>query len=119
MRYARAVSAARQAATTLESVVTQTMKLNAAGPEDLTPEDRAMLKLDCVAVIKSAKEAIDTAVAGMGSSILATSDITQHYMRDFNALVDHLTLDADAMHTRVGEILLGRVSGPESTLMFI
>ncbi|GJF30569.1 acyl-CoA dehydrogenase [Kitasatospora sp. NE20-6] len=118
IRYARAVSALRAAQAVLDSVVRTTTDANAQSGEDLDFELRAQLKLDCLSVIRLAQEAVRTAVAGSGSSIFRSGDVTQHYLRDLQTILGHLTIDEDGMQARAGEILLGRSTEPDPTLIF-
>lgn len=109
-RYARALSALRTAQAQLDAVVELTATVNATSDDELSDEMRALIKLDCLSICRQAWESIDLGVRGSGSAIYRSTDITQHFLRDVQTILGHLTVDEDAMHVKAGEILLGRAT---------
>ncbi len=118
MRYARSVSALRAAQALLDSAIEQTVEFNEGTSEEMPDERRALIKLDCLRICRLAWESIELGVAGSGSVIYRSSDITQHFVRDIQVILSHLTIDEDGMHTAVGEILLGRATDPDPARNF-
>jgi alkylation response protein AidB-like acyl-CoA dehydrogenase len=113
LRYARAVAALRAARAVLDNAVTLTIEANAGSAASLSDELRAHLKLDCLTVCRMAWESVELGLGGSGSSLYQSGDITQHFVRDMQVAMSHLTLDHDVMAAKAGEILLGRATGPE------
>lgn len=118
IRYARAISAIRSAQSVLDAVVARTVAANAETDGELSDELRAELKLDCMSVVRLSAEAAQICIGGSGSAIFRSTDITQHYVRDLQTILGHLTIDEDGMHARAGEILLGRATDPKPALIF-
>jgi len=118
VRYARALSALRTAQALLDSAVELTTSLNAASDNELSDETRALVKLDCLSICRQAWESIDLGVRGSGSAIYRSSDDTQHFLRDVQTILGHMTVDEDAMHVKAGEILLGRATDPDPARNF-
>jgi alkylation response protein AidB-like acyl-CoA dehydrogenase len=119
VRYAKALADVRAAGTVFENVVRQITEANAAGPEPLSAELRAELKLDGLTVVRLAWEGVRTCIAGSGSGIFRSTDVTQHYLRDLQTILGHLTIDEDGMQAKAGEILLGRATEPDPALIFV
>ena len=117
-RYARAVAALRGAKAVLSSALDLTVQVNAASLDDLTDETRALIKLDCLTICRLAWESIETGLHGSGSAVFKTSDITQHFARDLQTVLSHLTVDEDGMQAKTGEILLGRSVDPDPARNF-
>jgi alkylation response protein AidB-like acyl-CoA dehydrogenase len=107
-RYARSLSALRSAKALLHSAQQEVVEINAASPDDLSDEQRATLKLDCLRICDQAWESSEIGVRGSGSAIYRSADIAQHFIRDMQTLLSHLTIDQDGMQSKAGEILLGR-----------
>jgi 3-hydroxy-9,10-secoandrosta-1,3,5(10)-triene-9,17-dione monooxygenase len=107
-RYAQAVSALRAAQALLTATVDLTVDINARSQEELSDRVRALVKLDCLSICRLAWESIDLGIRGSGSAIYKSSDITQHFARDIQMILSHLTVDEDGMRAQAGEILLGR-----------
>ncbi|WP_051174945.1 acyl-CoA dehydrogenase family protein [Nocardia exalbida] len=118
VRYARAFSQLRSAQAVLDAAVRTTESANAATGERLGDELRAQLKLDCLSIGRLAAEAIRLAVRGSGAAIYRTSDHTQHFLRDVDVMLAHLTIDEDGILTQAGRILLGRATEPHPTRNF-
>ena len=117
-RYARSLSALRTAQALLESAQDQIVESNAASSAELSDELRALLKLDCLSICRQAWESIETGLRGSGSAIYKSSDVTQHFVRDMQTLLGHLTIDEDGMQSKAGEILLGRATEPDPARNF-
>lgn len=118
LRYARAYSELRSAQAVLERAVRQTIEANETGADPMNDELRASIKLDCLTVGRLSWDAMQTSVRGSGAAIYRTSDVTQHFLRDVEVILGHLTIDEDGMLTRAGKVLLGRATGPEATRDF-
>jgi alkylation response protein AidB-like acyl-CoA dehydrogenase len=118
LRYARSVSALRAAKAVLDSALDTTVTLNAASTDELSDDVRALIKLDCLSVCRLAWQSIETGVGGSGSAIYKTSDITQHFLRDIQMILSHLTIDEDGMQSKAGEILLGRATDADPARNF-
>ena len=118
IRYARSVSALRGATALLDSAVSTTDAFNASTGEEMPDELRALIKLDCLQICRLAWESIELGVRGSGSAIYRSSDITQHFIRDIQTILSHLTVDEDGMQTTAGEILLGRPADPDPARNF-
>ncbi|WP_327145434.1 acyl-CoA dehydrogenase family protein [Nocardia sp. NBC_01327] len=118
LRYARAVSQLRAAEAVLDRAVRQTLEVNAASTESMSDELRANIKLDCLSVGRLVWEAIQLAMRGSGAAIYRTNDDTQHFLRDVEVILGHLTIDEDGMLERAGQVLLGRADGPSATRNF-
>jgi alkylation response protein AidB-like acyl-CoA dehydrogenase len=118
LRYARSVAALRAAKAVLDSALAATVTLNAAGTGELSDDERALIKLDCLSVCRLAWQSIETGVGGSGSAIYKTSDITQHFLRDIQMILSHLTIDEDGMQSKAGEILLGRATDSDPARNF-
>jgi len=108
MRYAQSLSKLRAAQALLDSTLDTTVDVNAQSPEELSNEVRALIKLDCLTISRLAWESIDIGVRGSGSAIFKSRDLTQHFIRDIQMILSHLTIDQDGMEAKTGEILLGR-----------
>ncbi|HEY0813097.1 MAG TPA: hypothetical protein VGE11_07430 [Pseudonocardia sp.] len=108
IRYAEAMSALRGAQSLLTAALDLTVEVNAQSPDELSDRVRALIKLDCLTICRLAKESIDFGVGGSGSAIYKSSDITQHFLRDIQMILSHLTIDDDGMRAQAGAILLGR-----------
>jgi alkylation response protein AidB-like acyl-CoA dehydrogenase len=113
LRYARAVAALRAARAVLDNAVTLTIEANASSAESLSDEMRAHIKLDCLTLCRLAWESVELGLGGSGTSFYQSDDITQHFVRDMQVALSHLTLDHDVMASKAGAILLGRAAGPE------
>ena len=109
-RYAKAVAALRAARALLDSAIDLTDALNANSDEELTDDARALIKLDCLSICRLAWESIELGIQGSGSGVFRTSDVTQHFARDIQMILSHLTIDEDGMQAKAGEILLGRAT---------
>jgi alkylation response protein AidB-like acyl-CoA dehydrogenase len=118
LRYARSVSALRAAKAVLDSALDTTVTLNAASTDELSDDVRALIKLDCLSVCRLAWQSIETGAGGSGSAIYKTSDITQHFLRDIQMILSHLTIDEDGMQSKAGEILLGRATDADPARNF-
>ncbi|WP_406140082.1 acyl-CoA dehydrogenase family protein [Streptomyces sp. NBC_01089] len=108
MRYAQATATLRAASALLDDMVRRLVETNAAGPDEISAEMRAMCELDCHTVARLTWEATQTVLQGSGSSIYRSSDITQHYVRDLQTLRGHATIDDDHILSKVGALMLGR-----------
>lgn len=118
VRYARAASALRAAKAVLASALDLTVEVNAASLDELTDETRALIKLDCLTVCRLAWESVETGLHGSGSAVFQTSDARQHFSRDLQAVLSHITVDEDGMQAKAGEILLGRSVEPDPARNF-
>ncbi|MFB8003705.1 hypothetical protein [Nocardia sp. NPDC056000] len=118
LRYARTVSQLRTAEATLDRAVRETIEVNAASTASMSDEMRANIKLDCLSVGRLAWDAIQTAVRGSGAAIYQTQDPTQHFLRDVEVILGHLTIDEDGMLAQAGQVLLGRATGDTATKNF-
>lgn len=119
LRYARALSSLRLAQARLDATVELSAEANAESPKELPDEMRAILKLDCLGVLDQVWETVELVVRGSGTSIFRTGDPTGAYLRAVQALLSHVTADQDGMTSRVGEILLGRATGPAPSAVFV
>jgi alkylation response protein AidB-like acyl-CoA dehydrogenase len=119
LRYARSVAALRAARAVLDNAVTLTIEANAASPESMTDDMRAYIKLDCLTLCRLAWESVELGLGGSGTSFYRSDDITQHFVRDMQVALSHLTLDHDVMAAKAGAILLGRAAGPEPARDFL
>ncbi|MGW6277011.1 hypothetical protein [Kribbella sp. NPDC055071] len=119
LRYARALSALRVARTMLRQAVQDSVAVNAARPDSKSAETRALLKLDCLSVCRAAWEAVELVRRGSGSAIFRSDDPTQHYLRDLQTLLSHVTIDEDGMQAKAGQILLGRATDPDPAKFFV
>jgi 3-hydroxy-9,10-secoandrosta-1,3,5(10)-triene-9,17-dione monooxygenase len=117
-RYARSLAALRSAKALLRTAQEEVVNANANSDEGLPDEQRALLKLDCLSICDLAWKATEIGVGGSGSSIYQKTDITQHFIRDMQTLLSHLTIDPDGMRSKAGEILLGRVTESEPARNF-
>lgn len=108
VRYARSVAALRAAQALLDSALDLTSTTNAGTDEEMSDELRALIKLDCLSICRLAWESIELGVRGSGSAIYRSEDATQHFIRDIQTILSHLTVDEDGMQYKAGEILLGR-----------
>ena len=117
-RYARAVSALRAAQALLRATLDLTVDVNAQSTGELSDQVRALIKLDCLSICRLAGESIDLGVQGSGSAIYRSSDVTQHFLRDIQVILSHLTIDEDGMRAQAGEILLGRSTDPDPARNF-
>ena len=109
-RYAKSLAKLRAAQALLESTIDLTVDVNAASGEELSDETRALIKLDCLSICGLAWESIELGVRGSGSAIYKTRDVTQHFIRDIQMILSHLTIDDDGMTAQAGAILLGRAT---------
>jgi alkylation response protein AidB-like acyl-CoA dehydrogenase len=119
LRYARAVAALRAARAVLDSAVTLTIEANAGSAESMSDEMRAHIKLDCLTLCRMAWESVELGLGGSGTSFYQSDDITQHFVRDMQVALSHLTLDHDVMAAKAGAILLGRATEPEAARYFL
>jgi alkylation response protein AidB-like acyl-CoA dehydrogenase len=119
LRYARAVAALRAARAVLDRSVDLTVETNARQAESMSHEIRAHIKLDCLTVARLSWESVELGLAGSGSSFYQSSDVTQHFIRDMQVAMSHLTLDPDVMGTRAGAILLERTEEPNPSDIFL
>uniref|UniRef100_A0AAU2VLC9 Acyl-CoA dehydrogenase family protein n=1 Tax=Streptomyces sp. NBC_00008 TaxID=2903610 RepID=A0AAU2VLC9_9ACTN len=108
MRYAQATATLRAASALLDDMVRRLVNANAAGPDEISAETRAMCELDCHTIARLTWEAAQTILQGSGSSIFRSDDITQHYVRDLQTLRGHATIDDDHILGKSGALLLGR-----------
>ena len=118
IRYARALAALRTAQVQLDAVVELTVTVNASSDDELSDELRALVKLDCLSICRQAWESVDLGIRGSGSAIYRSSDDTQHFLRDVQTILGHMTVDEDAMQGKAGEILLGRATEPDPARNF-
>ncbi len=118
IRYARAASAVRVAQTMLEHAMDLSVQANADSPEEKSDELKANLKLDCLSICRMAWESVQLVVKGSGTAIFRLSDVTQHYVRDLQTILSHVTIDEDGMQSRAGAILLGRATDPNPGQFF-
>ena len=109
-RYARSLTALRTAQALLETAQEEMIAANAASPEELSDEVRALSKLDCLSICDLAWNSMEIGVRGSGSAIYRTADICQHFIRDMHTLRAHITVDEDGMQSKAGEILLNRAA---------
>ncbi len=119
LRYARAVAALRAARAVLDSAVALTIEANESSAESMGDEMRAHIKLDCLTLCRMAWESVELGIGGSGTSMYQSDDITQHFVRDMQVAMSHLTLDHDVMATQAGAILLGRATDPEPARFFL
>lgn len=118
LRYARSLSSLRTARAVLDAALDMTVDVNARSAEELSDEIRALIKLDCLSVCRFAWESIDIGVKGSGSAIFKSSDMSQHFLRDIQMVLSHLTVDEDGMQAKAGEILLGRATEADAARNF-
>lgn len=119
LRFGRAVASLRAAQAVLENAVTLTIEANAGSAESMSDEMRAEIKLDCLTICRMAWESVELGLAGSGTSFYQSDDITQHFVRDTQVAMSHLTLDHDLMATTAGAILLGSATDPDPTRYFL
>jgi alkylation response protein AidB-like acyl-CoA dehydrogenase len=119
VRYANAVAAMRAARAVLDGAVVETMAFNAREAESMSDEMRAQIKLDCLSAVRFAWESIELGVGGSGTAIYKTSDVTQHFIRDTQIAISHLTIDRDVMTAQAALILLGRATDPDPARHFL
>jgi alkylation response protein AidB-like acyl-CoA dehydrogenase len=117
-RYARSLSALRTAQALLDCAQDDLVAAKAASPEELSDEVRALSKLDCLSICSHAWQSVELGVRGSGAAIYRTADITQHFARDMQTLLAHITVDEDGMQSKAGEILLGRSTDPDPARNF-
>jgi 3-hydroxy-9,10-secoandrosta-1,3,5(10)-triene-9,17-dione monooxygenase len=118
MRYARALAALRLAESSLERALSLIEEANAATTDELSHEQRALLKLDQLNTFRMVRECAELVMAGSGSSVFKTDDPMQRTVRDLQMLLSHLTIDEDRFVSKAGEILLGRATDADPTQNF-